>query len=94
MLSISRLFLARGADVDAKNKENDTPIEVLRVVSYTYRHGLFKCSIFTEYIFSATLILQCCIDENSQSALALKVNKQLKGFAAARLGRTERLIDR
>lgn len=49
---------------------------------------------FSLYIFSATLILQCCIDENSQSALALKVNKQLKGFAAARLGRTERLIDR
>ena len=26
---ICRLFLARGADVDAKNKENDSPIEVI-----------------------------------------------------------------
>ena len=58
-----RLFLARGADVEVRNSENDSPI-------------------------------QCCLDEDSQVCLALKVNKQLKGFAANRTDRTNKLMHR
>lgn len=37
---------------------------------------------------------QCCQNESSPVWLALRVNKQLKGFAAARLGRMEKLVHR
>ena len=45
-------------------------------------------------MFTIDFVFQCCIDENSPTHLALKVNKQLKSFGAKHMGRPEKLLTR
>ncbi|XP_052720602.1 uncharacterized protein LOC128192160 isoform X2 [Crassostrea angulata] len=95
-VDIAEMFLNAGCDLETPNEHGDRPLHIAA------RQDHYECVVL--FLARGADVdaknkendtpIECCIDENSQSALALKVNKQLKGFAAARLGRTERLIDR
>ncbi|XP_062617302.1 uncharacterized protein LOC134279010 isoform X1 [Saccostrea cucullata] len=95
-VDIAEMFLNAGCDLETPNEHGDRPLHIAA------RQDHYECVVL--FLARGADVdaknkendspIECCINENSQSALALRVNKQLKGFAAARLGRTEKLIDR
>ncbi|XP_033732382.1 uncharacterized protein LOC117321879 isoform X2 [Pecten maximus] len=95
-VDIAEIFLNAGCDLETPNEHGDRPLHIAA------RQDHYECVV----LFLARgadveaknneneVPIQCCLNENSPVWLALRVNKQLKGFAAARMGRPERLIHR
>ncbi|XP_063422205.1 histone-lysine N-methyltransferase EHMT2-like isoform X2 [Mytilus trossulus] len=95
-VDICEMFLNGGCMLDAPNEHGDRPLHIAA------RQNHYECVVL--FLARGADVelrnsendspIQCCLDEDSQVCLALKVNKQLKGFAASRTGRTEKLIHR
>ncbi|XP_069119470.1 uncharacterized protein [Argopecten irradians] len=95
-VDIAEIFLNAGCDLETPNEHGDRPLHIAA------RQDHYECVV----LFLARgadveaknneneVPIQCCLNESSPVWLALRVNKQLKGFAAARMGRPERLIHR
>lgn len=95
-VDICEMFLNGGCALDAPNEHGDRPLHIAA------RQNHYECVVL--FLARGADVdvrnsendtpIQCCLEEDSQVCLALKVNKQLKGFAANRTGRTEKLIHR
>ncbi|KAK3087589.1 hypothetical protein FSP39_007912 [Pinctada imbricata] len=95
-VDIAEMFLNAGSDLETPNEHGDRPLHIAA------RQDHYECVVL--FLARGADVearnkenetpIQCCIDENSPVWLALKVNKQLRGFAANRIGRVDKLIDR
>ncbi|KAL3872344.1 hypothetical protein ACJMK2_040274 [Sinanodonta woodiana] len=95
-VDIAEIILNTGCDLDTPNMHGDRPLHIAA------RQDHYECVVL--YLARGADVeaknnkdeapIGCCIDQNSPVWLALRVNKQLKGFAAKRLGRPEKLLHR
>ncbi|KAK3605277.1 hypothetical protein CHS0354_001393 [Potamilus streckersoni] len=93
-VDIAEIILNTGCDLDTPNMHGDRPLHIAA------RQDHYECVVL--YLARGADVeaknkkdeapIGCCIDQNSPVWLALQVNKQLKGFAAKRLGRPEKLL--
>ncbi|KAL5012000.1 hypothetical protein ScPMuIL_010551 [Solemya velum] len=95
-VDIAEILLNAKCDMEAPNEHGDRPLHIAA------RQDHYECIVL---LLARGADVECrnnenetpvgcCLDQNSAVCLALKVNKQLKGLAAKRLGRSEKLIHR
>ncbi|XP_064615910.1 histone-lysine N-methyltransferase EHMT2-like [Liolophura sinensis] len=95
-VDIAEIFLNAGCDIESPNEHGDRPLHIAA------RQDHYECVVLILARGGDVEArnneneppIGCCLDQNSQVWMALRVNRQLKGFAAKRLARTERLIHR
>ncbi|KAK7504462.1 hypothetical protein BaRGS_00004328 [Batillaria attramentaria] len=94
-IEITELFLDMGCEIDTPNEHGDRPLHIAarqnhyEVVVLLLARG---ANVDVRNNKDETPVA-CCGDSNSQVSMALKVNKQLRSFAA-KLSRPERLLHR
>ncbi|XP_074654553.1 uncharacterized protein LOC141908408 [Tubulanus polymorphus] len=95
-VDIVELFLTRGCDLESMNEVGDRPLHVAaRQNHYECVALLLARGADVEAVNNASQTpLECCPDNDSSAWMALKVNKQLKKFAAKRSDRPEKLLHR
>ncbi|KAL8562887.1 hypothetical protein ACOMHN_004579 [Nucella lapillus] len=94
-VEITELFLDLGCELDSPNEHGDRPLHIAarqdhyEVVVILLARG---ANVDLKNNKEETPV-SCCINPNSQVCMALKVNKQLRSFAA-KLSRPEQLVHR
>lgn len=95
-VEIAEIFLNHGCDIESPNEHGDRPLHIAA------RQDNYKCVVLCLVRGSDVearnnlnqLPTDCCLDQKSHVWMALKVNKQLRGLAAKRLERQEKLVHR
>ncbi|XP_046584142.1 uncharacterized protein LOC124291244 [Haliotis rubra] len=94
-VAITEMFLDSGCEFDTPNEHGDRPLHIAaRQNHYESVVLLLARGADVEVRNNNNETpLTCCLDQTSSTWMALKVNKQLKGFAA-KLTRPEKLLHR
>ncbi|XP_046344023.1 histone-lysine N-methyltransferase EHMT2-like isoform X4 [Haliotis rufescens] len=94
-VAITEMFLDSGCEFDTPNEHGDRPLHIAaRQNHYESVVLLLARGADVEVRNNNNETpLTCCLDQTSNTWMALKVNKQLKGFAA-KLTRPEKLLHR
>ncbi|KAK6195050.1 hypothetical protein SNE40_000564 [Patella caerulea] len=95
-VDIINLVLSAGCEINVPNEHGDRPLHIAA------RRSHYECVVLLLARGADVEVknnegetpLTVCLDQTSPTWMALKVNKQLKGFAAKRLGRSEKLLHR
>lgn len=95
-VEIAEIFLNHGCELESPNEHGDRPLHIAA------RQDNYKCVVLCLVRGAEVegrnnvnqMPIDCCLDQKSHVWMALKVNKQLKGLAAKRLERQEKLVHR
>ncbi|KAI0218690.1 Histone-lysine N-methyltransferase EHMT2 [Lamellibrachia satsuma] len=95
-VDVAELFLNAGCCLEAANEHGDRPLHIAA------RQDHYECIVLflargadsEARNNSNKSAISCCVDQNGQVWMALRVNKQLKGFAVQRLHQPEQLLHR
>ncbi|CAL1536745.1 unnamed protein product, partial [Lymnaea stagnalis] len=95
-LEIAEMFIDLGSEIDAINEHGDRPLHIAArqdhydIVVLLLARG---ADVDTRNNKDETPV-DCCVNKTGQVWMALKVNQQLRSFAARKLIQPERLVER
>ncbi|XP_013071536.2 uncharacterized protein LOC106058626 isoform X1 [Biomphalaria glabrata] len=95
-LEIAKMFIDLGCEIDAINEHGDRPLHIAArqdhydLVVLLLARG---ADVDTKNNKDETPV-ECCMNKSGQVWMALKVNQQLRSFAARKLIRPEKLVER
>ncbi|KAH9508779.1 Histone-lysine N-methyltransferase ehmt1 [Bulinus truncatus] len=95
-LEIAEMFVDLGCEIDAINEHGDRPLHIAArqdhydIVVLLLARG---ADVDTKNNKEETPV-ECCVNKTGQVWMALKVNQQLRSFAARKLIQPERLVER